>query len=267
MTYDAPYGVTPSYIKTRAQLKEHQVSMDALWHIHKLVLQNFKDINPEDYNKENYDQYGMFYEMMRVIPGGNDLVMDVLGRIPRTTGTLHSMLFIFFTTLFLSHVVLSCLVLSCLVYYCYHLSSRAYYSYLIFLLFLSVLSSPISLPYSTLKCYYPLLFFFLDTFSCHSPLPISPFLQLFLLSPFLLFSQTIPSLLSLSFPFLPFLFSLSFPFLSFLPFLFSLSFPSLSPFPSLSFPSFPFLSFLPFLPSPPNLCLHLTSLPSSSLTS
>ena len=115
MTYDAPYGVTPSYIKTRAQLKEHQVSMDALWHIHKLVLQNFKDINPEDYNKENYDQYGMFYEMMRVIPGGNDLVMDVLGRIPRTTGTLHSMLFIFFTTLFLSHVVLSCLVLSCLV--------------------------------------------------------------------------------------------------------------------------------------------------------
>ena len=61
--------------------------MDALWHIHRLVLMNFKDIDPADYNKENYDQYGMFFEMMRVIPDGNDLVMNVLGKIPRTTGT------------------------------------------------------------------------------------------------------------------------------------------------------------------------------------
>ena len=86
MTYDAPYGVTPNTIKTRAQLKDHQTSMDALWGIHRMVLMNFKEINPLDYNKENYDQYGMFFEMMRVVPGGNALVMDVLNRIPRTTG-------------------------------------------------------------------------------------------------------------------------------------------------------------------------------------
>ena len=86
MTYDAPYGITPSYIKTRAQLKDHQTSMSALWNIHRLVLDNFKDIDPDDYNKENYDQYGMFYELMRVIPGGDDLVMEVVGRLPRTTG-------------------------------------------------------------------------------------------------------------------------------------------------------------------------------------
>ena len=102
MTYDAPYGITPPFIKTRAQLKDHQISMEALWHIHRLVLENFKDINPADYNKENYDQYGMFFEMMRVIPDGNDLVMNVLGKIPRTTGTILFFLmswFSFFTNL------------------------------------------------------------------------------------------------------------------------------------------------------------------------
>ena len=102
MTYDAPYGITPPFIKTRAQLKDHQTSMEALWHIHRLVLENFKDINPADYNKENYDQYGMFFEMMRVIPDGNDLVMNVLGKIPRTTGTILFFLiswFSFFTNL------------------------------------------------------------------------------------------------------------------------------------------------------------------------
>lgn len=86
MTYDAPYGLVPSPTSTPAELANHTKSMKALWTIHRLVLNTFKDIDPLAYNKENYDQYGMFFELMRVIPGGNELVMDVVGKIPRTTG-------------------------------------------------------------------------------------------------------------------------------------------------------------------------------------
>jgi hypothetical protein len=86
MTYDAPYGSVPSPTSTPAELANHTKSMKALWTIHRLVLNTFKDIDPLAYNKENYDQYGMFFELMRVIPGGDELVMEVVGKIPRTTG-------------------------------------------------------------------------------------------------------------------------------------------------------------------------------------
>ena len=86
MTYDAPYGIVLSSSSTPTEIANHSKSMKSLWTIHRLVLTTFKDIDPLAYNKENYDQYGMFFELMRVIPGGNELVMDVVGRIPRTTG-------------------------------------------------------------------------------------------------------------------------------------------------------------------------------------
>lgn len=86
MTYDAPYGFVLSSSSTPTEIANHSKSMKSLWTIHRLVLTTFKDIDPLAYNKENYDQYGMFFELMRVIPGGNELVMDVVGRIPRTTG-------------------------------------------------------------------------------------------------------------------------------------------------------------------------------------
>ena len=86
MTYDAPYGLVPSSTSTPADIVNHTKSMKSLWTIHRLVLNTFKDIDPLAYNKENYDQYGMFFELMRVIPGGAELVMDVVGKIPRTTG-------------------------------------------------------------------------------------------------------------------------------------------------------------------------------------
>ena len=86
MTYDAPYGLVPPSSSTPAEIASHSKSMKSLWTIHRLVLNTFKDIDPLAYNKENYDQYGMFFELMRVIPGGDELVMDVVGKIPRTTG-------------------------------------------------------------------------------------------------------------------------------------------------------------------------------------
>lgn len=87
MVYDAPYGGPPSSIQTPEGLRNYERSMDALWEIHRLVLNNFKFVDPTSYDRENYDQHGMYFELMRVIPGGNEVVMDIVGRLPRTTGT------------------------------------------------------------------------------------------------------------------------------------------------------------------------------------
>lgn len=84
MTFDAPYGVHADDDTVESK------SLAALWAIHRLMLNNFSEIDPADYNKENYDQYGMYFEMMRVIPGGNELVMEAVGRVPRTTGQCNS---------------------------------------------------------------------------------------------------------------------------------------------------------------------------------
>jgi hypothetical protein len=90
MTYDAPYGRFPPPKSISdpqiSGLSDAQMSMNYLWDIHRMVIENFKDIDKDVYSKENYDQYGMYYEMMRVAPGGNELVFDILGTIPRPTG-------------------------------------------------------------------------------------------------------------------------------------------------------------------------------------
>ena len=87
MTYDAPYA------DYQRDSNNNSESMTALWAIHRMMLENFATIDPAAYNKENFDQYGMYFEMMRVIPGGNELVMEVVHRLPRTTGTCYFILF------------------------------------------------------------------------------------------------------------------------------------------------------------------------------
>lgn len=61
-------------------------SNELLWKLHEAVLKVFSRINVDEYCKENYDQFAMYFEMMRTIEGGNELVEKVLGRIPRTSG-------------------------------------------------------------------------------------------------------------------------------------------------------------------------------------
>ena len=112
MTYDAPYGVVLSSSSTPTEIANHSKSMKSLWTIHRLVLTTFKDIDPLAYNKENYDQYGMFFELMRVIPGGNELVMNVVGRIPRTTGVFA--IYLFCSALLCSALLCSALLCSAL---------------------------------------------------------------------------------------------------------------------------------------------------------
>merc|ERR1711991_166153 len=57
-----------------------------LWKFHDIILNAFARIPVTDYCKENYDQFAMYFELMRVVRGGNELVYRVLGRVPRTTG-------------------------------------------------------------------------------------------------------------------------------------------------------------------------------------
>jgi hypothetical protein len=89
MAYDAPYGqypYDPSFDPQISGLSDTQISMNYLWDIHRIVIENFKGIDKSEYSKENYDQYGMYFEMMRVAPGGNQLVFNILGTVPRPTG-------------------------------------------------------------------------------------------------------------------------------------------------------------------------------------
>ena len=54
---------------------------ERLWSFHRTILSAYARIPATDYCKENYDQFAMYFELMRVVEGGNDLVMEVLGRV------------------------------------------------------------------------------------------------------------------------------------------------------------------------------------------
>ena len=54
--------------------------------ISSVILSAYRRIPVSEYCKENYDQFAMYFELMRVLQGGNDLVYSTLGRIPRTSG-------------------------------------------------------------------------------------------------------------------------------------------------------------------------------------
>ena len=53
--------------------------IDTLWVVYSTMLQEFKRIDPNEYSKENYDQFAIFFEFLNVIPGGNALIRHVIG--------------------------------------------------------------------------------------------------------------------------------------------------------------------------------------------
>ncbi len=57
-----------------------------LYRLHKILLQTFSRTDYMNCEKENYDQYGIYFELLEVIPIGLPLIEKVLGAAPRLTG-------------------------------------------------------------------------------------------------------------------------------------------------------------------------------------
>ncbi len=58
MTFDAHLQPAPGPSAPAAAREKHARSQRAMTGIHRLVLDNFSQIKPAEYNKENYDQVG-----------------------------------------------------------------------------------------------------------------------------------------------------------------------------------------------------------------
>jgi hypothetical protein len=81
-TFDVPF-VSPSSKSKKAKMSPQQ---SQLWSAYRVLLETFKQLDPADYSVENYDQYGMFFQLLKAIPGGKELVVDVLGYFPKLSG-------------------------------------------------------------------------------------------------------------------------------------------------------------------------------------
>ena len=65
---------------------EKELRLKNIWKIHEILIRLFKKTGPELFEKENFDQFAIYFELMRVVPKGSELVMDILGYHPRTSG-------------------------------------------------------------------------------------------------------------------------------------------------------------------------------------
>ena len=52
------------------------------------MLQAYSKVDSSQIKGENYDQFAIFLELMKSIDHGEDLVMRILGRMPRISGKL-----------------------------------------------------------------------------------------------------------------------------------------------------------------------------------
>lgn len=65
---------------------EEYTSAVTLWSLHVSTLKAFREIDPTSYEKENYAQFAIYFEMMQAIPNCKQLVIDMLGYVPVLSG-------------------------------------------------------------------------------------------------------------------------------------------------------------------------------------
>jgi hypothetical protein len=87
LTFDTDYSKDFEPINSSNERDESN-SNALLWEIHRLLLENLKNQNHDMFNMEEYDQFGIYFELMRVIPKGSELVNEIFGRSPRLTGPI-----------------------------------------------------------------------------------------------------------------------------------------------------------------------------------
>lgn len=66
--------------------KNDKERREALWRIHEAVLHAFLRKDPAQYQRENYDQFAVYFELLRVLKGGQGLVTRLCGRPPQPSG-------------------------------------------------------------------------------------------------------------------------------------------------------------------------------------
>jgi len=65
---------------------EKELRQQNIWNIHEILIRLFQQTSSELFEKENFDQFAIYFELMRAVPKGTKLVMDILGYEPRTSG-------------------------------------------------------------------------------------------------------------------------------------------------------------------------------------
>ena len=58
---------------------QYELKMQSLMGINEAVLRRFKAVDVSEFNFENYDQFAMYFEIMRIFPEGQKLVASVYG--------------------------------------------------------------------------------------------------------------------------------------------------------------------------------------------
>jgi len=73
-------------IKTTTIVDEKDLRLQNIWNIHIILMKLFKQSNQTLFEKENFDQFAIYFELMRAVPKGSELVMEIIGYHPRTSG-------------------------------------------------------------------------------------------------------------------------------------------------------------------------------------
>ena len=77
---------SPSASSSNIIVDEKELRLQNIWNIHEILIRLFQQTSSELFEKENFDQFAIYFELMRAVPKGTKLVMDILGHEPRTSG-------------------------------------------------------------------------------------------------------------------------------------------------------------------------------------
>lgn len=65
---------------------DQQQRMHSLWNIHDAVVSAYKAIDPRTFEREHYDQFAIYFELMRILPRGRALILSQFPDIPIPSG-------------------------------------------------------------------------------------------------------------------------------------------------------------------------------------
>jgi hypothetical protein len=91
LTFEADYSDFSYMVEKRLKSKRGGGATalgttSMLFNMHTKLLMRFKELQYSEFDKENYDQFAVYFAFMEVIPRGNDLITAIVGHVPRTSG-------------------------------------------------------------------------------------------------------------------------------------------------------------------------------------
>lgn len=85
------YSITTFLKKNTSKKEEDKMKLALLWRIHKILIETFISIDKATYEMENYDQFAIYFEFLKVAPGGKELVNEIIGYMPCPSGPMASL--------------------------------------------------------------------------------------------------------------------------------------------------------------------------------